>query len=780
MRVPTYRFGEFELDPAARELRRHAQRVRLPPKSFDCLAYLIAHRHRAVGRDELIAAVWGRVDISDTVVAQTVLRVRKALGDSGESSQRLVRTVPRFGYHWVAPVEETLHVDADPSTQVPRIENIASGVDVATGPVPATASRSRIRASPWSIAAAIVVLAAAIGIVVFAPGSHRSAPPIDATANAASVLVLPVRVSSSETEDAWVRLGAMDYLATRLRQDGMHVVPSEQALHLGEQLDASHPLDDDDARTLQRLGGVRWVIAPRAEHDGRGWRVRLAIFDGGRERLIEAHGVNALIAASAAADSWLRRVHPDSPRNRVGPSAFDQRLQQIDAELMAGQLDAARRLIESATPDERAEPAVRVREGQVQFRSGRLDEAATAFERTLADAARSSPEVRAKALMGLGAVGIRRGQPAAAQAYYASALDVVNRIARTEDPVLPGHAYNGLGVALVQQGHMEDAIRNLGLARLTMQRAGSLIEAASVGTNLGIVEQQRGHYQQAVEEFDRAIAVFELFDVHDYMAAALMAKSATQMDMVQPDAAASSIARASALKEAIEDRLLSVRMALTVANVALARGRLGEVARALAELRSLDVTESDMAFREAQLRQQLARGATNEAAALARAPVAQDATVPGSLALACVQALIASNDIPSAARWVSYRERMDAARHGLDWDIADAFLAQAEARSKDALAMANNAAARVEEAGSPNERVQAGVFKARLLRMQGRSEAAVPVLADLDAFASTDYRVAWETLALYRALHDEAMANRAMLRVQALRGERDILVEPAL
>ena len=40
---------------------------------------------------------------------------------------------------------------------------------------------------------------------------------------------------------------------------------------------------------------------------------------------------------------------------------------------------------------------------------------------------------------------------------------------------------------------------------------------------------------QALQEFDRAIAVFERFGVNDYMAAALMAKAAAQMDMVQPD-----------------------------------------------------------------------------------------------------------------------------------------------------------------------------------------------------------------------------------------------------
>ena len=105
MRRTRYRFQEFEIDPPSRDLLRDGERVALPPKSFDCLAYLVTHRDRAVGRDELIAAVWGRVEVTDMVVAQTMLRARKALGDSG-ALQRTIRTVPRFGYQWIAPVLE--------------------------------------------------------------------------------------------------------------------------------------------------------------------------------------------------------------------------------------------------------------------------------------------------------------------------------------------------------------------------------------------------------------------------------------------------------------------------------------------------------------------------------------------------------------------------------------------------------------------------------------------------------------------------------------------------
>ncbi len=45
-------------------------------------------------------------------------------------------------------------------------------------------------------------------------------------------LVLPVTVAPAEAETSWVRLGAMDYIASRLRRSGMKVVPSDQTLHL--------------------------------------------------------------------------------------------------------------------------------------------------------------------------------------------------------------------------------------------------------------------------------------------------------------------------------------------------------------------------------------------------------------------------------------------------------------------------------------------------------------------------------------------------------------------
>ncbi|HEY6545246.1 MAG TPA: transcriptional regulator, partial [Dokdonella sp.] len=98
-----YRFNDFLLDPATRELHERGDLVALPARAFDCLAYLVEHRDRAVGRDELIAAVWGRVEVSEALLSHTIVKLRRSLGDTG-SEQRLIRTVPRFGYRWTGQV----------------------------------------------------------------------------------------------------------------------------------------------------------------------------------------------------------------------------------------------------------------------------------------------------------------------------------------------------------------------------------------------------------------------------------------------------------------------------------------------------------------------------------------------------------------------------------------------------------------------------------------------------------------------------------------------------
>ena len=745
MRLPLYRFGEFELDPASRELSRFGERIALRPKSFECLVYLITHRDRAVGRDELISAVWGRVEVSDTVVAQTLLRARKALEDHTGDRQSTIRTVPRFGYRWVAPVEESSPEEASVPTPTPRW------------------------AGMWLLGFAVIAMA--LGWILL---RERPAP---TKGMAAVVLVLPVAVTPAASENAWVRLGAMDYVANRLRRSGLKVLPSDQTLHLSAQL-GEQVLSATALQKLQAASGARWILAPEAELDRRGWRMRVTLVEGEQQRVLEGRGSTALAAAAAVSDSWLRRIGRPSTDSETTPSPLTERVQQIDAELLAGQLGAARRLVDAAPKAEQDDARLRVRAGQIEFRAGRVDDAAAIFRQVLERQPKVAGGLRAKALMGQGAVEVRRNHFASAEAYYTQALAVLEAAsAGVVDPADLGNAYNGRGVALVQQRKMEAAIRDMGMARIAMRRSGNLIEAAGVGTNLGWIETQRGHYAQALQEFDSSIAVFERFDVRDYTAASLMGKAETQLELVQPIAATASIQRASELAKSLEDPYLASDIEFVKTRTLLETGRLRDAERSVVRLKALGVSGSDPRWQELNLRLRLSLD-VRTAGVLARRYPAPGNAVPGSLALVAVQAALLNHQADTAQSWLSRAPAHDANTTDVAWNMARALVAQSERRSDSALQLARQAMAIAERTGSPSDRVRTGVLLARLLLAQRHSDAAAAVLGDLDAFVALDYRVAWATLELYRELGDQGMVVDALKRVQALRGERDIAMEP--
>jgi len=74
----------------------------MTPKAFDLLVVLVRHRSRALSKDELLELVWSGSAVEEGNLAQQILLLRRALLDAGEC----VATIPRYGYHFVAPVTE--------------------------------------------------------------------------------------------------------------------------------------------------------------------------------------------------------------------------------------------------------------------------------------------------------------------------------------------------------------------------------------------------------------------------------------------------------------------------------------------------------------------------------------------------------------------------------------------------------------------------------------------------------------------------------------------------
>jgi TolB-like protein len=100
-----YLFEEYAFDTDRRELHRGADVVTIAPQVFDLLDYLIRNRQRVVTKDDLINAIWNGRIVSDGALTTRLNVARSAIGDSGEE-QRLIKTLPRKDFRFVATVRE--------------------------------------------------------------------------------------------------------------------------------------------------------------------------------------------------------------------------------------------------------------------------------------------------------------------------------------------------------------------------------------------------------------------------------------------------------------------------------------------------------------------------------------------------------------------------------------------------------------------------------------------------------------------------------------------------
>jgi cholera toxin transcriptional activator len=113
------RFGVFELDLAAGELRKNGVRLRLQEQPFQVLALLLERAGDVVLREELRQKLWPAdtfVDF-DHSLNTAVNKLRETLGDSA-TSPRYIETLARRGYRFIAPVQN--HVRAAPLESLPR------------------------------------------------------------------------------------------------------------------------------------------------------------------------------------------------------------------------------------------------------------------------------------------------------------------------------------------------------------------------------------------------------------------------------------------------------------------------------------------------------------------------------------------------------------------------------------------------------------------------------------------------------------------------------------
>jgi len=97
-------FDRYVLDAKRGCLILDGGEIALRPKTFAVLRHLVENPGRLIGKDELFAAVWPGVAVTDDALVQSIGELRRALGDDGP---RLIKTIPRRGYRFDARVFPT-------------------------------------------------------------------------------------------------------------------------------------------------------------------------------------------------------------------------------------------------------------------------------------------------------------------------------------------------------------------------------------------------------------------------------------------------------------------------------------------------------------------------------------------------------------------------------------------------------------------------------------------------------------------------------------------------
>ena len=106
-------FGAFEFDPHTGELCKHGVKLKLHGQPIEALVLLLEHPGELVTREELRQRLWPAetfVDYEQSLNA-AVKRLREALDDSADKP-RFIETLPRHGYRFIAPVDDSLTPDS--------------------------------------------------------------------------------------------------------------------------------------------------------------------------------------------------------------------------------------------------------------------------------------------------------------------------------------------------------------------------------------------------------------------------------------------------------------------------------------------------------------------------------------------------------------------------------------------------------------------------------------------------------------------------------------------
>ena len=619
---------------------------------------------------------------------------------------------------------------------------------------------------------------------VGAAGAGSSAP-------RAMVLPVEVHAEADESDDAaWLRLGLMDLIASRLRNGGIATAASEAAVSM-----LQGGKRQPDARVL--LGEQAFLVQPSISRDDAGWRITLRVRDGNVDRMhIESRADNPLDAARLASDELLAHLgrRPQANDPSEAETATTSLLQRIQAANLAGNIEGARSIAAEAPESLRASPEIALAIATTESYAGNYEHALSAIGSLIDSLHVENPAqraIRARAQGESGRIHMRLGQAAQAENAFRQAIDLLDG---ADDVATAIAVWTGLGAAQVLRNDLSSATTSLGRARAIAESVSDLYGIARIDLNLGVIALMRGQAASALPLLEGARDRFERIGARE-------ARNATLRNIV--DAQSLLLDHAAALRTTDafwpperhgsnerEYWWLVYSRARALAGV----GRMQAAMELLERLRADTDAHQDASVRaEADALRTLvaepldrpaAEAASEAIAALTPELERSDWRITAATRVLAVERLLAAGDMAAAEAQARTLREWAHARND-DWSAlqllrADALLASARGDDAAAITDLEQAMRLATSKGTPDWIVSIGLPYVRALLRDGQLAAAVSVSGQLAPWADRDPRASLAQALVYDAEGRSVLSRDAHRRAQALAGDRRLPMPSAI
>jgi TolB-like protein/DNA-binding winged helix-turn-helix (wHTH) protein len=217
-----YRFSDVEVREGDFQLKRAGEALRVEPKVFRVLVYMLRNPGRLIPKDELLTAGWGDTAVTESSLTRSIALLRQLLDDDTRAP-RFIETVSTVGYRFICPVESIADI---PSRSGSMSGNGGGGtvtvLSAIAAPIPPVKIKPRWRR--LMLITACLSLAALLGLRLW--HRHFSTKP-----SIRSLVVLPLEDLSPGAREEYFADGLTDELITELaRIPSLRIVSRTSAM----------------------------------------------------------------------------------------------------------------------------------------------------------------------------------------------------------------------------------------------------------------------------------------------------------------------------------------------------------------------------------------------------------------------------------------------------------------------------------------------------------------------------------------------------------------------